>query len=126
MPEFPPAVVLYVEDDRINIVLMQEAFAAIPGWRLHCVETGREALAQLDALQPALALIDMRLPDMNGLELIAALRRLPAGRELRCVALSADNPPEVVKAARAAGFADYWLKPVDTAKLLPALAAGRA
>lgn len=125
MSESPALSVLYVEDDRINILLMQETFSHLPEWRLVCVETGAEALGQLDSLRPALVLIDMRLPDMDGLALLQALRALPGGRELRCMALSADNPPEVVRAAKAAGFAEYWLKPVDRAKLEAALKLAR-
>lgn len=126
MPETPSPLVLYVEDDRINILLMQEAFVELPQWRLHCVETGAEALAQWAGLQPTLVLIDMRLPDMSGLELLKALRAQPGGAALRCVAMSADNPPEWVRAARAAGFEDYWLKPVDPTKLRTALSPPQA
>jgi CheY-like chemotaxis protein len=121
MTESAPPLVLYVEDDRINILLMEATFADFPGWRLHCVETGREALAQLDALRPTFALIDMGLPDMSGLELLPRLRRCAAGAGLMCVALSADNPPDLVRAAKAAGFAEYWLKPVDLKRLRAAL-----
>jgi len=66
----------------------------------------------------------MNLPDMTGLELrerVAADAGLAAALQgVRWVALSADNPGAVVRAARAAGFDDYWLKPID----VPVLQAG--
>jgi len=113
--------VLYVEDDRLNIVLMEEVFRRLPGWTLDCVEDGTQALQALDELDPDLLLIDMNLPDMNGLELLARLRGDARHAERPCVALSADALPEQVAAARAAGFMDYWLKPVDVPRLVEAL-----
>ena len=114
--------VLYVEDDRIHLILMEELFRRLPGWELHCAETGAEALAMLGACRPGLVLVDMNLPDMTGVELRlrAAAQAVEAAADedgARWVALSADDPVETVRAARAAGFDDYWLKPVEVARL---------
>lgn len=118
--------VLYVEDDRIHLILMEEVFRLLPGWVLHTAETGAEALELLAGSRPDLLLVDMHLPDMTGLELRrhvaadAGLSTALAG--VRWVALSADDPSDVVRAAREAGFDDYWLKPIDVARLQAALA----
>lgn len=122
--------VLYVEDDRINIVLMEEVFRRLPGWHLHCAEDGEQALALLaerapEAL-PDLLLIDMNLPDMSGLSLIEALRADQRLAPLPCVALSADDHASQVEAARAAGFSEYWVKPIDVLRLSEALQATAA
>lgn len=123
MPDSDPDIplVLYVEDDRINAILMEERFRRLPAWRLYCVESGAEAVAAVASLKPVFAMIDMQLPDTSGLALLPQLRALPHGAELPCVALSADDSPEVVRAAQLAGFMDYWLKPVDPARLEQAL-----
>ena len=112
--------VLYVEDDRLNIVLMEEVFRTAPHWQLLIAETGAEALQCVRDAAPDLLLVDMNLPDMNGLQLLQALRALdrPAPP---CIALSADTLPEQVGAARAAGFEDYWMKPIDVPALQAAL-----
>ena len=47
MPERAAPLVLYVEDDRIHLILMEEVFRLLPGWDLRCAETGAEALAAL-------------------------------------------------------------------------------
>jgi len=124
MPDRAAPLVLYVEDDRIHLILMEEVFRTMPGWELRCAETGAEALEALSQIRPDVLLIDMNLPDMTGLELRARVdadAALSAAlRGARWVALSADNPTDVVRAARAAGFADYWLKPID----IPQLQAG--
>lgn len=121
MPDRAAPLVLYVEDDRIHLILMEEVFRMLPGWALRTAETGAEALAALAECRPAVVLVDMNLPDMTGLELRrqacadAALADVLDGS--RWVALSADDPGPVVRAAREAGFADYWLKPIDVPDL---------
>lgn len=127
MPDRAAPLVLYVEDDRIHLILMEEVFRMLPGWELRCAETGAEALEALAGCTPDLLLVDMNLPDMTGLELrarVAADAALaPALAGVPWVALSADNPADVVRAARAAGFSDYWLKPIDVALLQAGLRA---
>ncbi|MCV2370431.1 response regulator [Roseateles oligotrophus] len=115
--------VLYVEDDRINIVLMEEVFRRLPDWQLDCAEDGAQALSLLENLQPDLVLIDMNLPDMSGLALLAQLRSNPRNAGLLCVALSADDLPDQVIAARSAGFSDYWVKPIDVIQMVEVLRA---
>lgn len=125
MPERTPPLVLYVEDDRIHLILMEEVFRLLPGWELRCAETGAEALAALAECRPSLVLVDMNLTDMTGLDLMAKVRGdvglTGAVSAARWVALSADDPVSVVRAAREAGFDDYWLKPIDVPQLQLAL-----
>ena len=113
--------VLYVEDDRIHLILMEEVFRLLPGWELRLAETGAEALAALAERRPAVVLVDMNLPDMTGLELrrrVSADAGLSAALQgVRWIALSADDPGALVRAAREAGFDDYWLKPIDVPQL---------
>ncbi|MCE4555504.1 response regulator [Roseateles cellulosilyticus] len=126
MPDRAAPQVLYVEDDRIHLILMEEVFRLLPDWALRCAETGAEALAALaEGPAPRLVLVDMNLPDMTGLALRehvtadATLSARLAGT--RWVALSADDPSAMVRAARAAGFDDYWLKPIEVPHLQAAL-----
>lgn len=116
-----PRHVLYVEDDRINIVLMEEVFRLMPGWILHIAETGAQAMEMLPKVMPTLVLMDMNLPDMNGLQLMDLVKADPRLAGLRCVALSADVMDDQRQRARAAGFQDYWLKPIDVRQLRLAL-----
>ncbi|MBP6339008.1 MAG: response regulator [Vitreoscilla sp.] len=117
-----PRQVLYIEDEPLNVLLMQEVFRAQPAWTLHVAETGEAGVATALRLRPDLALIDMNLPDINGLEVLRRLRAHPDTRELRCIALSADAMQDQISAARAAGFDDYWTKPIDLTQLLVSVA----
>lgn len=116
--------ILYVEDDRLNIVLMEEVIRRLTGWRLECAENGQQALDLLITDRPELPeliVIDMNLPDMSGIALLGLLRDDARWARLPCVALSADDQPEQIAAAKAAGFADYWVKPIDVLRLAKTL-----
>jgi len=63
----------------------------------------------------------MQLPDIDGLEVMLRLRALPAMAVSRFVALSAGAMADDIQRALAAGFDDYWTKPIDTRAFLAAL-----
>ena len=109
---------LYIEDEPLNAVLMQEVFRTQPNWKLLLAEDGASGLSLAREAVPDLVLIDMNLPDMNGLTLIRRLRADPLTRQLCCIALSADAMREQIEAALAAGFDDYWTKPIDVHRVL--------
>jgi PAS domain S-box-containing protein len=111
-------VVLYIEDEPLNVLLMEEVFRTQPGWTLHVAHDGASGVEMAAKVRPDLALIDMNLPDMNGLGVLGRLRSQAATAQLLCVALSADAMGEQIAAARAAGFDDYWTKPIDLTRLL--------
>jgi len=117
----PQRSVLYIEHERLNVVLMEELFRTRPEWALSIAEDGAEGLQLARELRPHLVLIDMNLPDTNGLALIRTLRSDPGTLPLRCIALSADAMSEQIEAALAAGFDDYWTKPIDVPRMLQEL-----
>ncbi|MFZ2651714.1 MAG: ATP-binding protein, partial [Burkholderiaceae bacterium] len=110
--------VLYVEDEPLNVLLMEEVIRRVPAWSMTVAGTGADGLRAARELRPDLLLIDINLPDMNGQEIVRALRADASTAQLRCIALSADAMREQVDAALAAGFEDYWLKPIDVALLI--------
>jgi len=107
-----PTRVLYVEDNPVNALLVREVLRAHPDLQLQVAETGEAGIASARAWQPDVALIDMQLPDMHGLQVMRALRALPGLASLPCVVLSAAALDSEVAEARAAGFDDYWTKPI--------------
>jgi PAS domain S-box-containing protein len=113
--------VLYIEDEPLNVLLLQGLFERRPHWRLACAATLEEGLRLARGLNPSLVLMDMHLPDGDGSEGLKALRADPATRSLCCVALSADAMPEQIQQALAAGFDGYWTKPIDLHRTLEAL-----
>jgi PAS domain S-box-containing protein len=105
--------VLCVEDNPVNLLLVRELMALRPGMQLREAVNGADGLRQALAQPPDLLLLDLQLPDMPGLAVLQRLRGEPALAGCRFVALSADAMPENIEAARAAGFHDYWTKPID-------------
>jgi CheY-like chemotaxis protein len=105
--------VLYVEDNAVNAILVEQLLARWPLVRLVVAPDGGTGLAQARALAPKLVLLDMQLPDMTGFDVLRRLKADAATHDLPVVALSADAVPEDVSAARAAGAMDYWTKPID-------------
>ena len=116
-----PASVLYVEDNAVNAVLME----AIVSMRAHT--TLRIALDGMQAIhfalqeRPDLLLLDLHLPDMDGFELLDALRQHDTLRDVPAVAVSAATSPQDLADARAHGFIGYWTKPLDLQRTLAEL-----
>lgn len=114
--------VLYIEDEPLNVLLMQEVFRNSDAWTLHIARDGTQGLKAARSLLPDLALIDINLPDMSGIHIVQQLRAHPATAALHCIALSADAMQEQIAAAQQAGFDDYWTKPIDVARVMRAMA----
>jgi CheY-like chemotaxis protein/PAS domain-containing protein len=120
----PPGVrheLVYVEDNPVNLLLVQQVLAQRPHLRLHAAATVQEGAALVKRIRPALVLVDLHLPDGDGLDLLALLRTGPEPVAAPCVVLSADAQPQQVQRALAAGFEAYWTKPIDVAGFLDAI-----
>jgi CheY-like chemotaxis protein len=113
--------VIYVEDNAVNSVLMEAIVGLRPNIDLRCLADGRSAIAAAMDEPPDLFLLDMHLADMTGVELLARLRSHPVLCEVPAVVVSADAGAGDVAVARAHGFCDYWIKPLDVERVLSRL-----
>jgi CheY-like chemotaxis protein len=104
---------LYIEDNPVNTLVVEELVSRRPDVELRCAEDGHSGLALARDWQPHLVLLDMQLPDLDGFEVRQALSEDATTAAAPCIALSANAMPEDIKSALAAGFADYWTKPID-------------
>jgi signal transduction histidine kinase/CheY-like chemotaxis protein len=114
-------VVLYVEDDEVNTTLMEQVFLMCPEWRLVTAATGEDGVKAALTHLPELALIDIGLPGISGIEVMQKIKGDLRTQEIHCVALSADTSAESIARAKAAGFEDYWTKPFDIATMVARL-----
>jgi signal transduction histidine kinase/ActR/RegA family two-component response regulator len=105
--------VLYVEDDPINVLLVEQMIARFPGVEMLVAIDGQSGIALARQSPPDLILLDMHLPDMHGLLVLDALRGHPLTREVPVVMLSASAMPDQIAQARARGAAGYITKPLD-------------
>jgi PAS domain S-box-containing protein len=111
-------VVLYVEDNLSNALVVEAILASRPDLRLELAADGPAGLEAARQVKPDLILLDIDLPGLSGLQVLERLRADPATAAIPCVALSANAMPEDIAAALAAGFLDYWTKPVDVQTFL--------
>ncbi len=114
---------LYVDDDRINLMLFENACAALPGLQLSTATNSAEALEQVRIQAPQLLVIDLHLPDGDGTELLATARGEAGLSEVPAVLCSADDGELLRQRAADAGFAACWTKPVDGRSLRQGLSA---
>ena len=106
------ALVLYIEDEPVNQLLVEQLLTRCEGIQLLQAVNGRDGLALARSRQPDLILLDMQLPDLSGFELLSALRDDPATAALRVVAVSANATSADVATALDLGALDYWTKPL--------------
>ena len=119
-----PATVLYIEDEPVNALLMQAVFGSLPGaaLRLLVARDGAEGLREAGRQRPSLILLDMNLPDIDGLSVLRALRSDAATAQIPVIAVSADALPEQIRAALDAGIEAYWTKPLNLKQVQAELA----
>ncbi len=95
---------LYIEDNPINALVVEELLMTRPDIELVVEPTGQGGLARAETWQPQLVLLDHELPDLSGQQVLALLRVLQPGMPV--VSLSATDMPQP-------GFDACWSKPID-------------
>jgi CheY-like chemotaxis protein len=112
-------VVLYIDDDEDNIFLLRRLFQRkCPDIQLHTAMTGHDGVRVAIDDQPALILLDNRLPDASGEQVLRNLAAAPATAAIPVVILSGDSHPATVSELLAAGAADFLGKPFEAHQLL--------
>jgi CheY-like chemotaxis protein len=105
-------VALVVDDDARSRELLQQLLT-LAGYEVRAVGGGQDALALLANEIPDVAVIDLRMPGMDGLELCRKIRRLaPRGNDLPVVVLTGMDDDEARQAAIEAGADEVLVKPV--------------
>jgi two-component system, OmpR family, response regulator len=105
--------ILYVEDDLDIQSIARLALVDLGGFKLEICSSGPEALARAPDFAPQLALVDMMMPEMDGLTTMAELRKLPGMATLPVVFMTAKVQGSEVQHYRSAGAVDVFSKPFD-------------
>ncbi|MFE5194101.1 HAMP domain-containing protein [Streptomyces sp. NPDC056601] len=110
--------ILIVDDDIRNVFALTHVLGRV-GITVKYAENGREGLEVLDRTPDvSLVLMDIMMPEMDGYEMIAAMRRTPRFANLPVIALTAKAMPGDREKAIESGANDYIPKPVDVDRLL--------
>ncbi|HSD16168.1 MAG TPA: ATP-binding protein [Thermomonas sp.] len=115
--------VLIADDHAANRMVLQGVLQKA-GHRVMAVDDGEEALDALAVGDFELAVVDLHMPSLSGIDLLRQLRVMEAGGQARTpvLVLSADATPESVQACKDAGARAFIAKPFAVAKLLDGIA----
>ena len=116
--DYRQRLVHYIEDNETNIEVMRGMLLRRPQVHLSVSMNGLDGLAAVRLQRPSLILLDMHLPDIDGLELLRHLKDDDELASIPVVVVSADATTAHVEAALTAGAAHYVTKPVNLANFL--------
>ena len=112
MTEVPGPLILIVDDNEQNVKLARDVLRAA-GFRTIEAVTGAEAIARATDDRPAVVLMDIRLPDLDGSVVSRQLKGDPRTAGIPIVALTAVAPQGAREWWVEAGFDGYLEKPID-------------
>jgi two-component system cell cycle response regulator DivK len=112
--------ILIVEDNENNRILVRDVLQS-RGYRTEETDNAEEGLRLARASQPALILMDIQLPDMNGMDALKLLRADPATREIPAMAVTASAMTHDRQKIMAAGFDAYQTKPLNVREFVEAV-----
>jgi diguanylate cyclase (GGDEF)-like protein len=113
----PMSTVLVVDDDA-DVALFIETNLRIEGFDVLVAHDGAEALSMIASSLPDLALVDVMMPKMDGIEVVRRLRSTAATASLPVIMLTAKSLPSDKVVGLTAGADDYMVKPFDTLELI--------
>ena len=120
-PGAPLRTLLYVEDNRANLKLVEQLIARRPTLRLLTAADGNVGIQLARAHQPEVILMDINLPGISGVEAMKILRDDPVTAHIPVVALSANAMPRDIEKGLEAGFHSYLTKPIKVKEFMDAL-----
>lgn len=121
MKEAAP-VILLVEDDELNRDMLYRRLTR-KNYDVEVAANGLEGVNKAVELKPDIVLMDMRMPEMDGIEATRVIRKTASIQHLPVIALSGDIMESDRDKALAAGCNDYDTKPVDLARLVKKITA---
>ena len=107
-----PPYALVTDDDIIIRMFAREALEQV-GWEVEEAENRREACVAFEKRPPDVVLLDVMMPEMDGFETCAALRRLPGGEHTPILIMTGLDDFESITKAYDAGATDFIVKPLN-------------
>ena len=112
--------ILIVEDNEKNRKLVRDVLQHT-GYKTLEAETGEDGIRLAQESRPALVLMDIQLPGMNGIEALGRLRADPKTKKIPVIAVTASAMTHDRAKIMAAGFDGYQSKPINVKEFLVAV-----
>jgi response regulator NasT len=113
-----PLRILIGDDESIRLMSLRKQLSALGHHVVAEASNGEEAVALAEATQPDLAILDIKMPVVDGIE---AAQQITRGRPIPIILLTAYSEAELVERAAQANISAYLVKPVAEEDLLPAI-----
>jgi DNA-binding response OmpR family regulator len=108
--------ILIVDDDATMAQTLAD-MVSLFDWKTTIVHGPRPAMHFIQNNPPALILLDLNMPGVDGMEVCRFIKRDPIAEKTMVVFVTAEDDPSIQQKAREAGAADYLVKPVDIDRL---------
>ena len=112
--------ILVAEDNKINQMIMKELLSSV-GVQVVLVDNGIKVLERLQEESFDIVLMDIQMPEMDGLTATAQIRLDPRYDALPILAMTANAGPEHLAESKSAGMNDHLTKPVEVGQLYSTL-----
>jgi DNA-binding response OmpR family regulator len=112
--------VVIVDDDRATRDRLQQILES-SGWRVAQAPSGLRLLSLLEVDRPDVILLDVAMSWINGFELCRAMKANSNYKAIPVVFISGRSAPSDIETGMGCGAADYFVKPIDTRRLLERL-----
>jgi CheY-like chemotaxis protein len=110
--------ILYIEDNQHNLDLVKRILSTINNTEYIYAINAREGIELAHSKNPNLILMDMDLPEINGIEAFKKLQESDVTKNIPVIVLSADAMTNKIKEAKELGFKEYITKPLDITEFL--------
>jgi putative two-component system response regulator len=116
---YPDACILIVDDEPPNVQVLKRVLAAAGYRRVTAITAPREAIVRFSEIAPDLLLLDLHMPEIDGVAVMERLRaEIPVSEYFPILMLSGDASPEACQRALAMGASDFVAKPFDMHEVL--------
>ena len=111
------------DDEAAGLVLADYAELALPDWRATVIDNGYDAILKIGLQQPRIVLLDIMMPQIDGIEVLARIRHNADLADIQVIFVTATNDERLLDRARAAGALALLHKPVKRQELTDLLQA---
>ena len=115
----PDTCILIIDDEPSNIRVLKRVLAVAGYRRVTGITNPRDAIARFAEIEPDLLLLDLHMPEIDGVAVMKRLRaRIPASEYFPILMLTGDGSPQACQRALAMGASDFVAKPFDMHEVL--------